>query len=77
MPARHAADRYVRQGTDVPQIYPGTLDGLTRGLRDAQRLSERIEGVHRFTACYGKTRMTIREFQGGECIWAPAPELST
>jgi hypothetical protein len=68
------ADRYVRLGTDVPQIYQGSLTGLSRAIKDALNASARVEGTHVMEAVYGRERKTLMVFQGGVCVWDSTQE---
>lgn len=68
------ADRYVRTGTAVPVIYPGTLRSLQQALREAQRASCLITGEHVLKAVYGSTRVILRVFEAGECTWTMTTE---
>jgi hypothetical protein len=63
------ADRYIRTGDGVPQIYPGDLRGIAEALRDAKLKSEKMIGCHRVDIVYGSDRVPFKIFEGGECIW--------
>lgn len=67
------ACRYVRTGTYVPQIYPGTLSGITSALRDCERFSTVTPGKHRLDAVFGKERVAFRIYEAGECTWQEEP----
>lgn len=64
-----SADRYLRTGQEVPEIYAGTRLGLKAALRDAQRASSREPGVHCLEAVYGKHRELIHRFEFGAPAW--------
>jgi hypothetical protein len=59
------ADRYVRTGTDVPQIYSGNLKGVSAALGDVERLSKKHPGTHHLDAVYGKERVTLFIYEAG------------
>jgi hypothetical protein len=64
-------DRYVRQGGPVPQIYFGTLTGLTQAMKDAQSISKFLPDlVFTITAVRGKSRERIKSYQAGQEIAA-------
>jgi hypothetical protein len=63
--ATSVADRYVRTGTDVPQIYPGDLKGITAALRDVERLSATTTGTHLLDGVYGTERVTLFIYEAG------------
>lgn len=63
------ADRYVRTGLDIPQIYPGDLKGITSALRDVERFSAAVAGTHKIDAVYGTERIPFRVYVGGECTY--------
>lgn len=64
-----AADRYLRQGTVVPQIYPGDLAGLTAALFDTEVLSRRVPGQHTLSLVHGGVRAAFRTFEDGLLTW--------
>lgn len=64
-----AADRYLRTGTEVPQIYPGTLSALTRAMKDAQRASSGSDGEHCVAMFHGSKRITIQVYEDGACTY--------
>lgn len=67
--------RYLRRGSNqLSVIYPGTLEGLTDALRDAQKASEKHQGFHEvgMHELGAKLKMMYR-FADGECVLAPAP----
>lgn len=59
--------RYAVTGTDLPRIYPGTLDGVSVALKDAEAASRhslrcvRVRG-HRA----GEPAFDIESFMGGQ-----------
>jgi hypothetical protein len=72
---RKAADRYVRRGGPIPQIYPGTLAGLEQGLADALSASRFMpEEVITLTAVHGKRRTLVHAFLAGR-DWAQQKRL--
>ena len=63
------ADRYLRRGGPVPQIYHGDLTGLTQALKDCLSASRFLPGViFTLEAVRGKHRELIRCFQNGEDV---------
>ena len=66
------ADRYVRRGTAVPEIYHGTLRSLQLALSQTAGWSRRCPGPHVLEAVYGGTRVVLRVFEDGECTWTVA-----
>jgi hypothetical protein len=67
--------RYLRRGSNqLSMIYPGTLEGLTDALRDAQKASEKHQGFHEVgTHEPGSRARMLYRFADGECVLAPAP----
>lgn len=70
------ADRYVRTGPAVPEIYPGTQLGLKAGTRDAQQASSREPGFHSLEAVYGKRRELLYRFEFGAPAWFSDSDVS-
>lgn len=68
------ADRYVRTGTPVPQIYCGTLRMLREAERDTRAASRRHGGDHSLFALYGREWHLLRVYEAGECTWSYAAE---
>lgn len=68
------ADRYVRQGTAVPMIYPGTVKALSRAMADAVTLSRRVPGQHEISVVRGGARSVIQVYEDGECTWVQQRE---
>jgi hypothetical protein len=64
-----AADRFLRTGTEVPQIYPGTERGLLQAARDTCAASIRKEGEHVLSAVYGKRKTVIQIYEDSECVY--------
>ena len=61
-----AADRYLRKGGPVPQIYPGTLDGLTQAMKDSLSASRFLPGTPiLLIALHGRERTLVKSFKGG------------
>lgn len=67
--------RYVRRGGPIPQIYPGTLDGLNQALKDCVQSSKFLPDkiIYLASIVYGE-HTVIRQFKGGR-EWEPRPEL--
>ena len=64
--ARRSTDRYLRRGGPVPQIYFGTLAGLTQAITDARNESRFAPGVViTVWAVKGSNRERIRVFAAG------------
>lgn len=63
------ADRYLRTGTDVPCIYPGTMRWLSQAMKDAQAASERAPGQHILLGVRDGTAYTLQVYQEGTCTW--------
>lgn len=63
------ADRYLRTGTPVPVIYPGTVAMLTRAISDAERHSRAVPGPHVLSALYGRERVVLRVYEAGALTW--------
>lgn len=63
--ATSVADRYVRTGTVVPQIYPGSLKGVTAALRDVERFSAAADGAHQLDGVYNHERVTLFIYEAG------------
>jgi hypothetical protein len=63
------ADRYVRTGLDVPQIYPGDLKGITAALRDVERFSAAKPGAHTLDGVYSGERVTLFVYEAGEATY--------
>lgn len=64
-----AADCYLRLGTDVPQIYPGTLRDMSQAVRDTMYASKRIPGEHSLEVVCEGERMLIRVYENGALTW--------
>jgi hypothetical protein len=64
-----AADCYLRRGTRIPQIYPGTLDAMVQAIKDAQRASSRVPGEHSLEVVCEGERMLIRVYENGALTW--------
>jgi hypothetical protein len=65
--------RYVRRGSDIPEIYPGDLKGLTRAMKDAQDMS--ASGLAFTVSLHeppGPSRV-LRLYEDGRLSWAPGP----
>jgi hypothetical protein len=71
-----AADRYVRRGTEVPVIYPGTLRMMMTAEKEAFRASQRLPGRHLLFAVHGRQSRLLRVYEQGECTWVYTPEES-
>jgi hypothetical protein len=72
------ADRYVRRGCPVPQIYPGTLPGLQHAIKDCLTSSRLLPGRPvRLLAVYGRLGKLLRIFENGECTWMPDSQEET
>lgn len=64
-------DRYVRQGGPIPQIYFGTLAGLTEAMNDAQSVSKFLpEIVFTITMVQGSERKIMKTYQAGREVAA-------
>jgi hypothetical protein len=64
-------DRYVRTGGPVPQIYFGTLAGLTQAMKDAHDISKFLpELVFTIWMIQGKQRKRVKTYQAGQEIAA-------
>jgi hypothetical protein len=68
------ADRYLRAGTTIPEIYWGELAHLNRAIRDAQQASRRVPGQHEVIAFFGTDRVVLRVYEYGELTWTFRPE---
>lgn len=69
------ADRYVRLGGRLPQIYPGTLAELSNAIRDTRRDSESVPGRHLLEAVHAAGRRTVQVWEDGvRTWWAADPE---
>jgi hypothetical protein len=63
---RKTADRYLRTGGPVPQIYFGTLAGVEQAKVDAQAISKFLpELVFTVIAVHGRERKPITAYQAG------------
>ena len=72
--------RYVRRGGEIPQIYPGTLDGLNLALKELISASKFMPGcLMTLHAVYGRNQSTvIRRYKGGRlCPEPPDSEAYT
>lgn len=59
-------DRYVRRGGPIPQIYPGTLDGINQALKDMASTSRFLpDRVIYLAAVEAGVSTIIRTFKGG------------
>jgi hypothetical protein len=67
-----AADRYLRTGTGIPEIYPGTLAMLARAVKAARQASARYPGEHYLEAVYPSGRLTVQVWEDGACTWSTA-----
>jgi hypothetical protein len=63
------ADRYLRQGTAVPVIYPGTVRYLSQAMKDALSASRRVPGPHLISVVRNGERYLIQEYENGTCTW--------
>jgi hypothetical protein len=63
------ADRFLRTGTVVPEIYHGTAAYFRRAARDTQRASERLAGEHYLEAVYRGQRLVLQVYEDGECTY--------
>lgn len=63
-------DRYIRRGCPVPQIYPGTLKGITQALRDCVSISRIMPDltITLFAVRDGQS-VLLRQFGKGVCTW--------
>lgn len=67
---QEAADRYLRQGTDVPAIYPGTLEGMSQAMRDVRLASSRVPGEHLLSVVSTRRgRSAWRLYEDGQLTW--------
>lgn len=64
-----AADRYLRTGTEVPQIYHGTLRMLVAAEKDTRSASAQLPGAHSLFALHGSEWNLIRVYERGELTW--------
>ena len=64
-----AADRYLRTGTEVPQVYPGTLEHMVAAGKDTRRASAAQPGDHSLFAIYGSEWHLLRVYEDGELTW--------
>lgn len=63
-------DRYVRRGGPIPQIYPGTLKGITQALRDCVSASKFLPDTSiTLWAVQDGQQALLREFGNGVCTW--------
>lgn len=63
---RRKADRYVRRGGPIPQIYPGTLAGLEQALAETESASRFMPDRYLYLeAVHGTERTCIRMFKAG------------
>lgn len=62
-------ERYLRTGTAVPQIYPGTLENLQQAMEDATRASSRVPGPHCLYVQRGSEKYLLQVYEGGHCTW--------
>lgn len=69
-----AADRYLRTGTEVPQIYHGTLKMLVAAVKDTRRASAERPGEHSLFAVHGGAWNLIRVYERGELTWVYSAE---
>lgn len=62
-------DRYVRTGTRVPQIYPGSFSGLNKAIADCVKASKLDPSLvlTLFMVCKGR-RTEISQYQDGRNI---------
>ena len=63
------ADRYLRTGTSVPAIYPGTLKMLRKADKETYEASALLPGPHSLFALYGREWHLLRVYEAGECTW--------
>jgi hypothetical protein len=68
------ADRYLRTGTTVPQIYHGTLKMLVEAEKDTRRNSARFPGTHSLFAVREGTWNLIRVYEDGQLTWVYSRE---
>lgn len=64
------ACRYLVTGhaLDIPQIFPGTLAGISFAMREVQRVSRRLPGRYSLDAVYDGERFPFRVYENGECV---------
>ena len=63
------ADRYLRTGTTVPVIYPGTLAWLLQAMQDAQNVSAVTPGQHFLEVVNGPDRDVLQVYENGTCTY--------
>jgi hypothetical protein len=63
------ADRYLRTGTTVPEIYPGDLKSLARAAAAAREQSRHYGGQHKLHVVQGGRRLVTEVYESGELTW--------
>jgi len=67
--------RYLRLGPgQLPEIYPGTLEGLEAAKGDALLASSHDDGVHSVHSCSPGESVLVRAYEAGQLTWAPGIE---
>lgn len=75
MTERYLREAPVNDDEAVPQIYPGTLAGVTMAMKDAIRESKKVSYEWRVWAIYrNRMRNLIGIYEGGEKVWHPDDE---
>lgn len=74
---RRQTDRYVRQGGAIPQIYPGTLQGLQQAMKDSISASKfRPRVTFSLSAVQGRKRTVIQQYRAGTIVAGIYPGAS-
>lgn len=75
MTARETADRYLRRGGPIDQIYHGSLDGLEQAIQDTVTTSRFLpDCVIYLTAVTGGRKRVIRTYKAGHLVFPEAEE---
>jgi hypothetical protein len=62
--------RYLRTGTEVPQIYPYQLRYLTVAVRDTEQASARLPGQHvLFLVRDARDWQPLQVYESGQLTW--------
>jgi hypothetical protein len=63
------ADRYLRTGTTVPEIYPGDLKSLARAAAATREWSRHCGGQHKLHVVREGERLVTQVYESGELTW--------